>query len=221
VIFARTDSQNDRNVWLVRHGESTWNVLGLIQGQADGPSLTETGMHQAELIAQRFRRSGVEALYASDLTRARQTAAVVGASLGLPVRCDPALRERSFGIYEGVPLDALESEDSGISQNQVVDASARPEDGESLDDLYRRAGIFVDWLAGRRHTGDVVVVTHGGTIRALRAYCAGVSMSDIEWDAVPNGSVWGVRPPTTLRPRIANGVTPVRRVHATNSPAAS
>ena len=87
--------------------------------------------------------------------------------------------------------------DSGILDERVVDATARPEGGESLDELYERAGMFLD-SSGATRAGDVVIVTHGGTIRALRAYCAGEPMLDRAWDVVPNGSVWKVEQPAIV-----------------------
>jgi broad specificity phosphatase PhoE len=193
-------NRDDRTLWLVRHGESTWNAEGRIQGQSDGPVLTEEGAQQSAQVAERFQSGQVESLYASDLWRAQQTATIVGAALRLDVRTDKALRERCFGVYEGLPLDSLDARHSGISGDRIVDASARPEGGESLDDLYRRAGAFVDQLWEQPHGGDVVVVTHGGTIRALRAYCAGIPMAESAWDAIANGSVWEVRRTATREP---------------------
>ena len=192
------DSAHDkdsRTLWLVRHGESTWNDLGLIQGHADGPVLTEHGRAQSRAVAHGLRGVAVAAIYASDLERAQQTAAFVGSALGLPVHADSALRERCFGVCEGLPLSALDPTQSGISDGWVVDAAARPEGGESLDDLYGRVRAFVDGLGDRPTAGDVVIVTHGGTLRALRAYCAGEPMLDRCWDEVANGSVWKVDRP--------------------------
>lgn len=193
-------SDNDtRTLWLVRHGESTWNDLGLIQGHAEGPVLTENGRAQSRDVAHGMRGMAVEAIYASDLERAQQTAAFVGSALDLPVRSDRALRERCFGVFEGLPLQAMDPAFSGIVDDRVVDATAWPDGGESLDDLYVRASSFLDTLGGRPGAGDVVIVTHGGTIRALRAYCAGEPMLDRRWEAVPNGSVWKVEQPATAQ----------------------
>jgi probable phosphoglycerate mutase len=191
---------DERTLWLVRHGESTWNLQGRIQGHADGPMLTEEGARQSAQVADGFQIGEVEAIYASDLTRAQQTATIVGAALRLNVQTHQALRERCFGVYEGLPLDSLESTDSGISGDRIVDTEARPEGGESLEDLYRRVGAFVDWLWEQPHAGDVMVVTHGGTIRALRAYCAGSPMAESAWDTVANGSVWEIRRAATREP---------------------
>ena len=188
-------NNNNRTLWLVRHGESTWNALGLVQGHAEGPVLTEKGREQSAEAAAHLRGRGLEAIYTSDLERARETAAIVESALGLPVRCHGSLRERCFGVYEGESLTSLDPVDSGIRDDRVVDAQARPEGGESLDELYQRAGTFVEWLGDQGHVGDVAVVTHGGTIRALRAYCNGEAMQESDWDAVPNGSVWSVRQP--------------------------
>ncbi len=86
------------------------------------------------------------------------------------------------------------------ADERVVDATARPEGGESLDDLYERARMFVDGLADRARSGDVVIVTHGGTIRALRAYCAGAAHAAARrWDVVPNGSVWKIELPAIVQ----------------------
>jgi probable phosphoglycerate mutase len=181
---------------MVRHGESTWNVLGLIQGHADDAILTDKGRRQSAQVAEQFRPGRVGAIYSSDLVRARQTAAFVGNALGLPVAVDPALRERCFGSYEGLPLGALDAVNSGIRGDHVVDATARPDGGESLDEVYERVGSFLERLGAEGHHGDVIVVSHGGAIRAMRAFCAGVSMGGTKWEAVGNGSVSTVRQPS-------------------------
>ena len=181
---------------MVRHGESTWNVLGLIQGHADGPTLTDKGRRQSAQVAEQFRQVRIGAIYSSDLWRTQETAAIVGKALGLSVATDPALRERCFGSYEGLPLSALDTVDSGICGDQVIDATARPDGGESLDEVYERVGSFLDRLHGEHRGGDVVLVSHGGAIRAIRAFCAGVPMKGTPWDAVPNGSVFPVRQPS-------------------------
>jgi broad specificity phosphatase PhoE len=186
---------------MVRHGESTWNVLGLIQGHADGATLTDKGRRQSALVAAQFGQDRVGAIYSSDLARARETAAFVGKALGLRVAVDPALRERCFGSYEGLPLGALDAVDSGIRGDRVVDATARPDGGESLDEVYERVGHFLERLGGAGHRGDVIVVSHGGAIRAMRAFCAGVPMSGTPWDAVANGSVSSVRLPSIIPSR--------------------
>jgi 2,3-bisphosphoglycerate-dependent phosphoglycerate mutase len=189
------NGEDELVLWLVRHGESTWNILGLVQGQTDESTLTRQGHHQAERLAEVFQDLPVVAVYSSDLRRAHETANVLGTALGLHVRPCRALRERSFGVYENRPLISLCPEITGIQAGRVVDIHAQPEAGESLDDVYSRASMFIDWLRYQRHSGDVVAVAHGGSVREIRAYCAGLCLSEMPWDEVPNASVWRVALP--------------------------
>jgi broad specificity phosphatase PhoE len=184
----RTNSR----VVLLRHGESTWNERNLVQGQREGARLTSEGKSQASAVAETLRDFAFQWIVTSDLTRARETAAIVDDALGLEVAIAPALRERSYGVYEGRPVSELPSSMTGIADGRVVDASARPDGGESLNDLYDRCAKFIDSL---RAAGNdrLLLVTHGGTIRAIRAYCEGRVMQDLEWDSVDNCSVWPIR----------------------------
>ncbi len=178
-------------VVLVRHGESTWNERKLVQGQLDDARLNDRGRLQAAEVAETLRDHSFQWIVTSDLARARETAAIVDDALGLEVAVAPALRERSFGIYEGLPFSELPTSASGVLNGRVVDSTARPEGGESLNDLYERCARFIDSL---RASGNdrLILVTHGGTIRALRACCDGLVMQDLVWDRVPNCSVWPV-----------------------------
>jgi broad specificity phosphatase PhoE len=179
-------------IWMVRHGESTWNERGLVQGQAEGPRLTAAGVRQSEAVAAQFQDRTIGAIYSSDLERACQTAACIGSALGLPVIHFEALRERCFGVHEGLPLSSLETAASGIEGDRVVDATARPEGGESLDEVYERVGAFLEWVDAQHVHGDVIVVSHGGAIRAMRAFSAGVPMKESPWETVANSSVWRI-----------------------------
>jgi broad specificity phosphatase PhoE len=130
-----------------------------------------------------------DSIESSDLTRATETASIFAAALGLAVTTTSKLRERSFGEFEGRPIAELPSTLSGIRNGWVVDATARPEGGESLDELLRRVADVVEtW----RHSPSrrLLVVTHGGTIRAIRAYCSGLEMQGLAWDTVGNCSLW-------------------------------
>jgi probable phosphoglycerate mutase len=189
---------------LVRHGESTWNVLGLVQGHHDEPTLTELGRRQSEQAAEQFKDRPVGALYASDLRRAQQTAEIFRTVLGVPIITDAALRERSFGVNEGHPLNVQLPAVTGIDGDRVLDVDAHPVGGESLDQLYRRAADFIHRLQAAPHAGEVIVISHGGCIRALRAYCAGVTFGDTRWDDVDNASAWPVRLPVPATSKIGN-----------------
>ncbi len=178
-------------LWLVRHGESTWNTLGLAQGHRDDAELTAVGAEQAVAAAERFRGRPVRAVYSSDLRRALQTAAAFAALPGLPVIPDSRLRERSLGVLEGTALAAIGPSQTGLAGGLVADPDARPPGGESVRDLYRRAAAFCDDLARTRRAppGDVVVVAHGGTLRVLQAYLSGIAVERMRWEPVDNARV--------------------------------
>jgi 2,3-bisphosphoglycerate-dependent phosphoglycerate mutase len=178
-------------LWLVRHGESTWNALGLCQGQRDEAELTERGLAQAAAVAEGFRGVQVGALYASDLRRALQTAAVVAETVSLPVIRDPRLRERGYGEFEGTALSSVRPSAIGFGDGLLRDPDVRPAGGESVRDLYRRAAAFCDDLARRppHAPGDVVVVAHGGTLRVLRAYLSDVPVEQMSWEPLENARV--------------------------------
>jgi 2,3-bisphosphoglycerate-dependent phosphoglycerate mutase len=176
-------------LWLVRHGESTWNVLGLAQGQSDQPRLTPLGARQARYAAGQLRGRPISAVYASDLRRAVATAAPLAAVLGMGTVRDPRLRERSLGILEGTASAAVPPALSGVAGDRVLDPDAWPPDGESLRDLYRRVATFADDLLSPGPPGEVAVVAHGGTVRVLTAYLRGVPVERMRWEPVANGSV--------------------------------
>ena len=133
-------------IWLVRHGESTWNALGLAQGHCDQARLTRRGDQQARAVAAQLRSRPIGALYASDLRRAVQTAAPLATALGRPVTRDARLRERCLGVLEGTESAAIHPTASGLRAHRVVDADARPPGGESLHEFYRRVAEFADDL---------------------------------------------------------------------------
>ena len=201
---ARPDAADaHRVVWLVRHGESTWNVAGLAQGHCDQARLTPRGVRQAWSVVGRLGDRPIGALYASDLHRALATAAPLASVLGLDIVRDPRLRERCLGDLEGSATTAVTPEVSGISANRVVDPDARPPGGESLRDFYRRVAGFVAELAEQRLPGlspglspgpgdeakEIVIVAHGGTLRMLSACLRGVPVERMAWEPLGNACI--------------------------------
>ncbi len=148
--------------WLVRHGESTWNVRGLAQGHDDQARLTEHGRRQAWRIVGQLSDQPIRALYSSDLHRALETVAPLASVLRLAVTRDVRLRERCLGVAEGTATAAISPAVSGISAQRVVDPDARPPGGESLRDFYQRVACFAADLAAR-HPG-----ARPGTSRSSR-----------------------------------------------------
>lgn len=179
------------DLWLVRHGESTWNVLGMAQGQSDRATLTDRGIYQANQVADELAGEAhhrpITAVWTSDLRRALLTAAPVAQRLGLPVRPDARLRERHLGVLEGALSTALVPAVSGIEHGRVTDPDARPDGGESLRDVHTRLQSFVDELP--ETPGDAVVVAHGGSVRMLRACLTGVPVERMGWEILTNASI--------------------------------
>jgi 2,3-bisphosphoglycerate-dependent phosphoglycerate mutase len=176
-------------LWLVGHGETTWNALGLAQGHRDEAVLTRRGVRQAWTVAGHLCDQPVRALFASDLRRAMQTAAPLASLLGLPVIRDARLRERCLGTHEGGPLAAICAADTSIREGRVADPDARPSGGESLRDFYRRVAAFAGDITRPPLPGDAVVIAHGGTLRMLRACLASVPVERMSWDPVASGCI--------------------------------
>lgn len=151
----------------IRHGETAWNRDTRIQGHMDIP-LNETGHWQARRTAEALRTEDVAAIYASDLSRAHQTASAIAEALGQPVRHHTGLRERCFGVFEGKTWAEIEVEHPHVAQawRQRIPAFA-PQGGESLLMLRDRVEQTIHELA-RRHLGEqIVVVAHGGVLDML------------------------------------------------------
>ncbi len=157
----------------IRHGETSWNVDTRIQGQLD-IELNETGRWQAQQVALALRDEGIDAIYASDLSRAFQTAQAIGAVVGLPAVPTPELRERHFGHFQTRTWTEIEQnwpQDAQLWRTRVPDWA--PEGGESLQVLRERVGRIVDELAAR-HVGEhIVLVAHGGIMDVLYRLATG------------------------------------------------
>jgi 2,3-bisphosphoglycerate-dependent phosphoglycerate mutase len=202
-------------LWLVRHGESTWNTAGLCQGHNDEAELTERGLRQAADAAAQFGYRPVRAIYASDLRRAQQTATAFAEVLGLPVHADARLRERCLGVLEGTEHKTISPSALGHGGGRLFGPDTRPADGESVRDLYRRAAAFCDDLAAglrddrdtlpglTERAGDVLVIAHGGTVRVLEAYLHGIPVEQMTWRPVDNATIVEV-PEFTQSPRGGN-----------------
>lgn len=152
-----------RALYLVRHGESTWNVARRVQGRSARSSLTPLGLRQADAAAAVLADLGAVRLLTSDALRARQTAAVIARRLGLHARPTALLRERCWGVLEGRGLAEADEADARLRDHQAVRG------GESRAEVRDRLTRLVEDLGPE--VGPVVLVTHGDVIgEALRAW---------------------------------------------------
>ncbi len=181
-----------KSVLLARHGETDDNRQPLrFQGWRDTP-LNDTGRRQAAELAERVAGLGVRALWSSDLIRARETAAIVGAGLGLEVRLDARLREANRGLWEGRLFDdvAREEPERFAAWMQAGDQWRFP-GGESLQEQQDRVAACVEEV---RATGELpaLVVCHGGSIRVMLCRSDPRGLAAFHEFKVPNVAVVSV-----------------------------
>lgn len=161
-------------ILLARHGESDWNRDRRWQGHADRP-LTELGREQARALADRLATTELDAVYSSDLERARETAAIVAEPHRLPVRALADLREVDVGSWSG--LTRAEAEELFPDAFRRWAAGGEGwDDGETYEQLSERVVGAVLGIAARHPRDRVLLVAHGGSIRAVHAAALGVDV---------------------------------------------
>ncbi len=161
------DRHTSAELWVVRHGESTWNADGRYQGQADVP-LSLAGVLQASSLAERLTGQRFSAVYSSDLQRASRTAEIVTERLsGEPeVQIEAGLREIDVGELSGLVLPEIRRRyPDYLAELQRDPWTARRPGGESMADLYARASATLSELAARHRGECAMVFTHGGVVR--------------------------------------------------------
>jgi probable phosphoglycerate mutase len=149
---------------LIRHGETAWNAEHRIQGKLDIP-LSPLGMLQSARLADCLANEPIEAVYSSGQSRAWLTAAPLAARLGLQVIAEPRLRERSFGVFEGLTLDEIAAQyPAEFIKWRERDLEWRPEGGESGQQLIDRVMSAVTEIGARHRRQTVALVSHGGVL---------------------------------------------------------
>jgi broad specificity phosphatase PhoE len=161
-------------ILIARHGQSDWNATRRWQGHADRP-LTEKGREQGHALAARLAHIDLDAVYSSDLRRARDTAAVVAENQGLEVRELPELREVDVGSWSGLTrAEAEERFPEGFARWK----QGYPgwQDGETYEAMTDRVIAAVKEIAREHLDGRVLIVSHGGPIRAMHAEALGLDV---------------------------------------------
>jgi len=148
----------------VRHGETDWNLTRRLQGHSDRP-LNETGREQARNLAAELAGEDLEAVYSSDLSRAEETARIIAETRGLDVTALPELRERHFGSWEGLTDEEIHER----FPEEIADGVLG--DGESRDELHGRVHRALSRIAAEHPEATVLVVSHGGPLRAVLRRC--------------------------------------------------
>jgi alpha-ribazole phosphatase len=159
---------------LVRHGETDWNAAKRFQGQADIP-LNRTGQHQAATVARVLRHDRVQAIIASDLLRAQETARVIAIPLQLAVDPDSRWREMAFGDWEGLTYDILQHRHPKRLAAWYDDPlQVAPPNGETLTHVANRVRAAWHDLRTSYANQTAVLVAHGGPLRILLCLALGL-----------------------------------------------
>tara|TARA_Y100001970_G_C14257571_1_gene876653 strand:+ start:8801 stop:9424 length:624 start_codon:yes stop_codon:yes gene_type:complete len=163
---------------IVRHAESNWNKKGIFQGQKN-PKLSSNGLIQASKIHLALKGIRVDYIYSSDLERAKNTAQILNSKLNLPIEMTENIREIGFGQWEGLKRNEVQDKyphefyqwiRNGLILEKIQGA-------ETLNNVTTRLTQFIADVK-LRHTDDknIVVVSHGGTIRILAKMLLGLSI---------------------------------------------
>jgi 2,3-bisphosphoglycerate-dependent phosphoglycerate mutase len=152
-------------VYLIRHGETLWNTENRLQGQLDSP-LTVEGVRQATVLAGRLSSVHFDAVYSSDLERARHTANIVTSrSTPVPITFDNRIRERHFGCFQGYTWEEITKKFPEEAGKELSgDPMNRVPGGESKQQLLSRALEFFKDVAVRHRNQKILVISHGGIL---------------------------------------------------------
>lgn len=178
-------------LYLIRHGETPWNVEGRYQGQLD-PPLSEKGQQQAQATAKKLATTAFAAIYSSDLARAKQTAQALAVVTGLPVHLDPRLREINQGRWQGVLIDDIRAGWPAEIHGWETDPwRYYPPGGETLPEVQRRLFAAIDDIVARHPYDHVAVFTHKLPIALLKIKYKHYPAEEI-WSLLPANAVWEI-----------------------------
>ena len=159
---------------LIRHGQTDWNLEGRYQGQSDVP-LNSAGITQAQELARLLKEHTFSAIYSSDLLRAKETAEIVAAPLGLSVNLDVRLREINQGEWEGQLVGVIKARYADLWDQRIVDpAGVRPPGGETVGEVAIRVYTALDEISKLYPTGNVLIASHGLALATVMCKVQGV-----------------------------------------------
>jgi broad specificity phosphatase PhoE len=176
-------------LYLIRHGQTDWNLEGRWQGHADVP-LNQIGLQLSARLAQALAGVGLTAIYCSDLGRARQTAQLLAEATGLTVQVDARLREIDQGEWQGLLVAEIRARYGEVYElsRQNPEAFAPP-GGETAAQVKRRLLEAIGEIHARHPDGRVAVVSHGFAVALLRIHFASRPMTDV-WGLIPENEEW-------------------------------
>ena len=154
-------------IYIVRHGQTEWNLLGRTQGHGNS-DLTPKGIEQAELLADSMTKYPIDYIYSSDLGRAYQTAEIIGNKLNIEVEKTEALREMNFGTWEGrIIKDIIEEDPELYKMWRNEPHLAKIPQGETLSQIKERTDAFIKEINEKYDGKHIVLVTHSLCARIM------------------------------------------------------
>lgn len=175
----KRNMRENMKICIIRHGQTNWNVKGIIQGQQD-IELNETGIKQAQEKIKEFNKYNFDLIISSTLKRARKTAEILNREKNIEIIYDDRLRERYFGDYEGTPAnfneDPIYNLKTNIKENNI----------ETAQEIYNRVSGLLDEIKEKYKDKKVLLVTHGGTTRAIEAYFNGLNNDIMPPETIKN-----------------------------------
>ncbi|WP_181350288.1 histidine phosphatase family protein [Thalassobacillus sp. CUG 92003] len=168
-------------LYIIKHGETSWNKQGRIQGEEDSP-LTKHGRYECQKLSEYLSETPFQALYASPSTRTVETADYIRGSRRIPVHYEEDLREINHQKWAGMTYNEIEKTDRELLhlyRNQPEEY--QPEGGESLHNLKERVGKAIERIETDQLSGNVLVVTHQVAIRSLINFIKGRPLKEM-WD---------------------------------------
>jgi probable phosphoglycerate mutase len=156
----------------IRHGETVFNVEKRYQGHIDSP-LTETGRDQVSSLGRRMAKMNIDTLISSDLGRAQETASIIAEYTGHSVETDSRLRERNYGVLEGLTVSEIKTRHSDVLERlDANDPDYIIPEGESHRHHYRRNVAVIEELQAGNSGPTIATVVHGGVLDSLFRYAA-------------------------------------------------
>jgi len=169
---------------LIRHGETDWNIQGRWQGQEDVP-LNRRGRQQVQQAAKTMANKNINAIYASDLTRAVDTAKPLARITRLRIRLDSRLREIHQGEWQGLLISEIQSRYADLFQKRINNPmEVAPPGGETVHQVWERVRQALNEIVKKHPSETVAIVSHGFVLALARVHFEHRPLEDV-WGMVP------------------------------------
>jgi len=178
-----------KKIIMVRHGETKWNTENRIQGQANTP-LTELGIKQAQQTGKALQKENISEIYSSDLGRAMQTAKVINKYLNLSITKKEELRERNYGVLQGISFDELDDKFPVIRLNMNSrDPNYVIPGGESIFQFSQRVSTCINSIIANSNASNLLLVVHGGVLERFFHTVVGLPLDFKRSFSLSNSSI--------------------------------